>query len=494
MSSINTTSTTAINGPNSLIYPLALITAVLFLYKAILNHRRRPRLNLLPGPKPWPIIGNLDLIGPLPHQSIHGLSKRYGPLMQLKFGSYPVVVASSVEMAKSILKTNDKVFATRPKMAAGKYTTYDYSDITWAPYGPYWRQARKMCILELKEELGAMLRGLCHLQGRPVVLKNELSTLSLNVMSRMVLDKKSLEVDESGNAIVKPEEFKKMLDELFLLSDVLLIGDQIPWLSFLDLEGYIKRMKAVSKKFDRFLEHVLDEHQNARKVEGFVAKDMVDVLLQVAEDPNLEVKLTRNNVKAFTQDMIAGGTESPAMIVEWAISELLRRPEIFERATQELDQVIGRTRWVDEKDMHQLPYVAGIVKETMRLHPVAPMLVPREALNVWTIGRDPKIWDSPDEFRPERFLRSPIHVKGQDFELLPFGSGRRMCPGYNLGLKVIQASLANLVHGFEWGLPEGMKKEDLNMAEIFGLSTPRKEPLVAVMKPRLTPQLYEQLH
>ncbi|ERN11291.1 hypothetical protein AMTR_s00024p00242440 [Amborella trichopoda] len=157
MSSINTTSTTAINGPNSLIYPLALITAVLFLYKAILNHRRRPRLNLLPGPKPWPIIGNLDLIGPLPHQSIHGLSKRYGPLMQLKFGSYPVVVASSVEMAKSTLKTNDKVFATRPKMAAGKYTTYDYSDITWAPYGPYWRQARKMCILELfsaKKEIG----------------------------------------------------------------------------------------------------------------------------------------------------------------------------------------------------------------------------------------------------------------------------------------------------------------------------------------------------
>ncbi|ERN11290.1 hypothetical protein AMTR_s00024p00242390 [Amborella trichopoda] len=298
----------------------------------------------------------------------------------------------------------------------------------------------------------------------------------------MVLDKKSLEVDESGNAIVKPEEFKKMLDELFLLSDVLLIGDQIPWLSFLDLEGYIERMKAVSKKFDRFLEHVLDEHQNARKVEGFVAKDMVDVLLQVAEDPNLEVKLTRNNVKAFTQDMIAGGTESPAMIVEWAISELLRRPEIFERATQELDQVIGRTRWVDEKDMHQLPYVAGIVKETMRLHPVAPMLVPREARESCTIAG------------PERFLRSPIDVKGQDFELLPFGSGRRMCPGYNLGLKVIQASLANLVHGFEWGLPEGMKKEDLNMAEIFGLSTPRKEPLVAVMKPRLTPQLYEQLH
>ncbi|ERN11292.1 flavonoid 3'-monooxygenase [Amborella trichopoda] len=210
--------------------------------------------------------------------------------------------------------------------------------------------------------------------------------------------------------------------------------------------------------------------------------------------------------------MIAGGTESSAVTVEWAISEILRRPEIFERATQELDQVIGQTRWVEEKDIPQLPYMAAIVKETMRLHPVAPMLVPRQAresctiagfdvpvgtrilVNVWTIGRDPKIWDSPDEFRPERFLGSQIDVKGQDFELLPFGSGRRMCPGYNLGLRVIQTSLANLVHGFEWGLPEGMKKEDLNMEEIFGLSTPKKEPLVAVVKPRLPPQLYEHLH
>ena len=170
--------------------------------------------------------------------------------------------------------------------------------------------------------------------------------------------------------------------------------------------------------------------------------------------------------------------------------------------------MIGRERWVEEKDIVNLPFIDAIVKETMRLHPVVPMLVPRLAredvkvagydipkgtralVSVWTIGRDPELWEKPNEFYPERFIGKSIDVKGHDFELLPFGAGRRMCPGYSLGLKVIQSSLANLLHGFAWKLPGNMRKEDLNMEEIFGLSTPRKFPLEAVVEPRLAPHLY----
>ncbi|XP_073009296.1 trimethyltridecatetraene synthase-like [Typha latifolia] len=504
---------------------LATILASILLLRALSNWRRRGRnYNLPPGPKPWPVIGNLNLIGSLPHRSLHALSQKYGPLVHLRFGSFPVVVGSSVDMAKFFLKTHDLIFTDRPKTAAGKYTTYNFSDITWSPYGPYWRQARKMCLMELfsakrlesyeyirKEEVRALLTSLFESSGRKVMLKDYLSTVSLNVITRMVLGKKYL--DESEGSIVSPEEFKWMLDELFLLNGVLNIGDSIPWLDFLDLQGYIRRMKKLSIKFDRFLEHVLDEHNERRYKEGedFVAKDMVDVLLQLADDPNLEIKLKREGVKGFTQDLIAGGTESSAVTVEWAISELLKKPEIFVKATEELDRVIGRDRWVEEKEVHRLPYIEAIVKETMRLHPVAPLLVPRLSredttidgydipagtrvlVSVWTIGRDPKIWDKPEEFRPERFLASSIDVKGQDFELLPFGSGRRMCPGYSLGLKVIQLSLANLLHGFAWRLPDGMKAEDLSMEEIFGLSTPRKLPLEAVVEPKLPSHLYESL-
>lgn len=206
--------------------------------------------------------------------------------------------------------------------------------------------------------------------------------------------------------------------------------------------------------------------------------------------------------------MVAGGTESSAVTVEWALSELLKRPHIIEKATEELDRVIGQERWIEEKDMPRLPYIEAIMKETMRLHPVTPMLAPRMAredvnvaghdiakgtlalIHVWAIGRDPTLWENPDEFYPDRFMGKSIDVIGDDFKLLPFGAGRRMCPGYGLGLKVIQSTLANLLHGFSFSLPDKMKPEDLNIEEIFGLSTPMKYPLVAVVEPRLPAHLY----
>ncbi|XP_044464058.1 trimethyltridecatetraene synthase-like [Mangifera indica] len=208
------------------------------------------------------------------------------------------------------------------------------------------------------------------------------------------------------------------------------------------------------------------------------------------------------------QDLIAGGTDTAATTVEWAMSELMKQPELIKRATEELDRVIGRERWVEEKDIPQLPYIDAIMKETMRKHPVVVLLVPHLALedcnvagyhirkgtrvfiNSWGLGRDPSIWEATEEFRPERFLGKAIDVKGQSFELLPFGSGRRMCPGYSLGLKMIGSILANMLHGFKWKLPGNMKPEEISMEEVFGLATIRKFPLTAVMEPRLPLHLY----
>ncbi|XP_061982114.1 dimethylnonatriene synthase-like [Populus nigra] len=493
----------------------------------LFRHLTRPKLNLPPGPKPWPIIGNLNLLaGPLPHRNMHALVQKYGPIMQLKFGSFPVVVGSSVEMAEAVLKTNDVKLADRPKIAAGKYTTYNYSNITWSQYGPYWRQARKVCLMELfspkrldqfetvrVQELHALLRKLFVSAGKPINARDNFSDLSLSVISRLVLGKNYTVKTGNQKEYISPKEFQEMIDEIFLLNGVLDIGDSIPWLAFLDLQGYIsfniKRMKAVGQLFDGFLEHTLNEHQQRRKgVKDYVPQDMMDVLLQLSDDPNLEVQLDRTAVKAFTMDLIAGGTESSSVTTEWAMAELLKKPEYFKRATEELDRVIGRDRWVEEKDIVNLPFMNAICKETMRLHPVTPFLVPRLArediqlggydipkgtrvmVNVWTIGRDASIWEKPHEFCPERFIGKSIDVKGHNFELLPFGAGRRMCVGYSLGLKVIQASVANLLHGFKWKLPGDMTTEELNMQEIFGLSTPKQIPLVAELEPRLPAHMY----
>jgi typhasterol/6-deoxotyphasterol 2alpha-hydroxylase len=290
------------------------IVAALFLLRG-----RRRGYNPPPGPKPWPIVGNLNLImGELPHRSMNELSKRYGPLMQLWFGSLPVVVGASAEMAKLFLKTNDAAFADRPRFAVGKYTAYDCSDILWAPLGPYLRQARRICAAELfsakrleslehirDEEVRVMLQQLRQATGRTVQLGDYLQTMTLGVISRIVLGRKYV-VQEEGNSappVVTPAEFREMVDEFFVLHGAFNIGDFIPWLDWLDLQGYVARMKRMNARFGRFLEHVLDVHNERRLREGgsFVPKDMVDVLLQLADDTILEVQLSRDNVKAITQ-------------------------------------------------------------------------------------------------------------------------------------------------------------------------------------------------
>ncbi|PUZ41007.1 hypothetical protein GQ55_9G468600 [Panicum hallii var. hallii] len=505
------------------------LATVLLLITILRRWKPKRRYNLPPGPRPWPVIGNLNLMGALPHRSVHALSKRYGPLMSLRFGSFPVVVGSSVDAARSILKTHDLAFIDRPRMASGRYTGYSYSDVLWAPYGAYWRQARRLWKTEIlsarqlrshehvrDEEVRAMLRDLYEngpaaaTAGRAVVLLDHLLMVNLNSISRMVLGKKYVVHGGAGaGSATTPEEFKWMIDEFFFLSGALNVGDMIPWLSWLDPQ--IKRIKRLGEMFDRFLEQVLDEHDERRRWEGeeFAAMDMVDLLLGLAEDPNLEIPIGRDGVKGFTLDLILGGTDTSSVTIEWAMSELLRNPDTLTKATEELDRVIGRERLVTEGDIPNLPYMEAIVKETMRLHPVTPLLAPRMSredasmgsydiptgtlvfVNVWAIGRDPAVWGhDADEFRPERFVGSSLDVKGQDFELLPFGSGRRMCPGIGLGLKMVQVVLANLVHGFAWRLPDGMAKEELSMEEKFGLSMPRMVPLEAVPEPRLPGHLY----
>ncbi|KAJ6342550.1 hypothetical protein OIU78_010477 [Salix suchowensis] len=475
--------------PPAITYTAAgIATVVLILLSRRLFGRK---LKLPPGPKPWPIIGNFNLIGPLPHRSLHELAKKYGPIMQIRFGSVPVVVGSSAEVAEAILKTHDISLADRPKIAAGKYTTYNYSDITWSQYGPYWSQLRKFCNMEIFSPK--------RLDFYQDVRVEELHSL----LKKSLQDKRNSFQNE--REVFRPESQY----ELFVLNGVLEIGDWIPWLSYFDLQGNIKKMKAVAKKVDRFIEHELEEHDARRNgVKNYVAKDMMDILLQLSDDPSLDVEFGRTGVKALILDLIAGGTESTAVTAEWALAELLKKPEVFEKATEELDRVVGRERWVEEKDIANLPYVTAIMKETMRLHNVSPLLVPRVAredvqisgydipkgtvvmVNVWTIGRDPKIWENPNEFCPERFLGKDIEVEGQNFQLMPFGAGKRICVGYPLGLKIIQSSVANLLHGFHWKLPRGMMKEELDMEEIFALSTPKKNPLVAVAEPRLPPHLY----
>ncbi|XP_060198633.1 trimethyltridecatetraene synthase-like isoform X1 [Lycium barbarum] len=491
------------------------LLALVFLSK---NFNQYPKRKLPPGPRPWPIIGNLNLLGSLPHYSLHHLSQKYGDLMLLKFGSKPVLVASSPEMAKEILKTHDAIFASRPALAAGKYTSFNYSNMIWAPYGAHLRQARKICQTEIfnpkrldsleyihVEERRTLISRLFPLSGKPILLQDHLPRFTLRTISRLVMSGKYC----SDDSIVTLQTLQLMLDEWLFLGGVINLGDWVPWLSWFDLQGYIKRMKALGKNMTEYYKYVLEDHKAKRQTEeNYVPTDMVDVLLHLADDPNLEVKLTTDSMMGIIHDLLAGGTDTSAAAIEWAFQELLRRPNIIDKAHQELDVAIGKERWVEEEDFSKLPYLEAIIKETFRLHPVAALLPPHYSLedcnvagydipkgtlvyvNAWSLGRNPKYWDRPEEFIPERFIENNVDIKGQNFTMLPFGSGRRKCPAYSLGIKVVRTTMANLLHGFNWKLPRDMNPEDISTEEIYGLSTHPNKPISMIMEPRLPLHLY----
>lgn len=200
------------------------------------------------------------------------------------------------------------------------------------------------------------------------------------------------------------------------------------------------------------------------------------------------------------QNVFVAGTDTSAVTVTWAMTALMKSPSILKRLQTEIRQVMGKKQTIDEDDIDKLPYLKATVKEAMRLFPAVPLLVPRETLekcnlggyeipaktmvyvNAWGIGRDPKVWENPDEFLPDRFLNSSIDVKGQDFQLIPFGSGRRGCPGYSMGLLTVHLLLANLLHSFDWELPPGVKKEDIDTESLPGLAISKKNALKLIAK------------
>ncbi|KAL2343005.1 hypothetical protein Fmac_004290 [Flemingia macrophylla] len=469
---------------------------------------------LPPGPKGWPILGNLHLLGANPHRDLHQLAKKYGPVMYMRLGFVPTIVVSSPQAAELFLKTHDLIFASRPPHEAAKYIAWEQRNLVFGAYGSYWRNIRKMCTLELlsqtkinsfrsmrEEELDLLIKLLREAasDGVSVDVSAKVATLSANMSCRMVLGKKYMDhdLDDKG--------FKAVMQEVMQLAAIPNIGDYIPYIGKLDLQGLIKRMKALRKVFDDFFDKIIEEHIQSEKGEDKV-KDFVDILLGFAGTEESEYRIEHPNIKAILLDMLIGSMDTSSTAIEWILSELLRNPRVMKKVQIELERVIGMKRKVEESDLDKLEYLDMVIKESMRLHPVGPLLIPhysredcmvgeffipkesRVIVNAWTIMRDPNTWDEAEKFWPERFEGSNIELRGRDFQLVPFGSGRRICPGMQLGLTVIRLTVAQLVHCFDWKLPNNMLPCELDMTEEFGLTMPRAIHLVALPTYRLHDQ------
>ncbi|RHN77556.1 putative cytochrome P450 [Medicago truncatula] len=409
-----------------------LILFIIHIHK-IKNTRRAS--STPPGPKPLPLIGNLHQLDPSsPHHSLWQLSKHYGPIMSLKLGYIPTLVVSSAKMAEQVLKTHDLKFASRPSFLGLRKLSYNGLDLGFAPYSSYWRDMKKLCALHL------------------------FSPKSLHSF-------RPIRENEVAELIQKLSQYD---------------GDEKGWVD--RIKGTLGRLDKKFKELDLIYQQVIDDHMDNStkpKTKEQEVADIIDIFLQMMNDNSLSFDLTLDHVKAVLMNIFIAGTDTSSAVVVWAMTALMNNPRVMNKVQMEIRNLYEDKDFINEDDIEKLPYLKSVVKETLRLFPPSPLLLPRETIescnidgyeikpktlvyvNAWAIARDPENWNDPEEFYPERFIISSVDFKGKNFELIPFGSGRRMCPAMNMGVVTVELTLANLLQSFDWNLPHGFDKEQV---------------------------------
>ncbi|KAL2482580.1 Cytochrome [Forsythia ovata] len=354
----------------------------------------------------------------------------------------PVLVVSSADAAREC-KTHDLDLAYRPKLEIVEQLYNDMKSLISSPYGEYWRQARN------------------HAFGR-----------------------KNIET-EAG------KKFVRLISEGQEFLTNLSIGGFVPWLSWINiLNGLNYRTDMMLKQGDKFLDELIQEHLSKTRHES------KENLLDIAG-----VSIDMDGIKGLIKDVFGAGTDTTSAFLKWTMTELLKHPTIMKKLQSEVRGILHDKLDITFDDREKMHYLKAVIKETFRYHPPVP-LIPREAgrdvkimgydiaagtmviINALAIGRDPLFWDEPEKFKPERFLNSSIDFKGLHFQHIPFGSGRRSCPGIDFATALIELVLANILHKFDWELPDGAKGENLDTTELRGLAVGRKNPLLAVAIPQ----------
>ncbi|KAJ4718806.1 Cytochrome P450 [Melia azedarach] len=491
-------------------FPL-LLTSLLFFFILVRYYQKsRGQGKVPPGPKTLPIIGNLhQLTGGLLHQVLTRLCKNYGPVMKLQVGQIAAVVISSPEAAKEVFKTHDINFTDRPSEFYGlEIMTYGYSGMVFTPYGEYWRQIRKVVMTHLlstkrvlsfrsirEEEVWNLVQFICSSEEQSVNLTHKVFTMTNDIISRAAF----------GSKNENQKNFITTFQELMDVSGSFNIIDLYPSLTFLrSVTGSKGKLLGIHKKMNEILEDIVTKHKTKRNAAAIAndEEDVVDTLLNYAEADSTGFYITTDQIKAIILDLFSAGSETSSITTDWAMAELLKNPRVMKKAQEEVREACKGKSKIEEADIQSLQYLNLVIKETFRLHPPVGLVtrlssktceingytIPantRVMINAYALGRDPTIWTNPECFQPERFEGSSIDFKGSSFELLPFGSGRRMCPGITFALANIELTLSQLLYHFDWKLAGGIRLEDLDMTETFVSVIRRKSNLNVIATTRI---------
>ncbi|CAM0908025.1 unnamed protein product [Alopecurus aequalis] len=465
-------------------------------------------LSKLPSPQGrLPVIGHLHLVGSLPHVSLRNLAAQHGRdgLMLLRLGAVPTLVVSSPAAAQAVLRTHDHVFASRAHSPVTDILFYGSTDVAFCPYGDHWRQVKKIATTHLltnrkvrsyrharQHEVKLVMDKIRDAVGAAVDLSDLLNAFTNDIVCHAVC----------GNSFRK-QGHNKLFRDLVEANSSLIGGfnieDYFPALVKLD---FIKRMvcakaRRVNKMWDDLLDSLIDDHGG--RPASSDDSDFIHVLLSVQQEYNL----TRDHIKAQLEIMFEAGTDTSFIVLEYAMVRLMQNPHLMTKLQAEVRSAVPKGKeMVTEDDLNALSYLKAVIKETLRLHMPAPLLVPhlsmaecdingyvipsgtRTIINTWALARDPGGWERAEEFVPERFMEGgsaeAVDYKGNDFLLLPFGAGRRICPGINFAIVTIEIMLANLMYHFDWMLPPESAKSGISMTESFGVTVHRQEKLLLV--------------
>ncbi|KAK7411071.1 hypothetical protein VNO78_02441 [Psophocarpus tetragonolobus] len=350
--------------------------------------------------------------------------------------------------------------------------------------------------LEAEAEVASLVHKIAGSYPGTTNLSEMLQLYAKSVLCRVAFGRDFVQSGDSQR-----QGFQKVVDEHEELLGGFNIGDFFPSLNFVhSLTGLKSKLQDNARMYDQLIDQILSEHMDSNKVDK-EHEDLVDVLLQLQKNGSDEIPLTTDNVKATILDLFAAGTNTTSIALDWAMTELLMNPHVMKKAQKEVRSILGERKVVAESDLDELEYMKAVIKEVFRFHPSVPILLPRESLedveiegyripaktrflvNAWAIGRNSESWEDPNTFKPERFIGSNIDYRGKDFELIPFGGGRRGCPGVTFAIAAIELALAQLLYSFDWELPPGITPKDLDLSEVFGITTHKREPLHVVAKP-----------